>query len=343
MNSPVIHGENCYSGRDDDTSPSDQIQPELPIKQPLPNETASSGARAVVKVHPESLPIKKPRPVKKQLQNALVRSGASVPVASQRRALRPDQIPTPPIAVPTWPITERIGVIGLMVVAVASVSVLLVSYAESLHDSVLPPSPSLAWHGGQSPSLQATAIGSAIVDDRAATAADLARVASGGEIPIESQQRNRRTASLPEEPEVSGDIASASAMIQPTSSALPARNTAPTAILPPGVPPAAVVAPSDSAVEFTKDEMSRWIRRGHDLLNTGDFAAARLLFKRAADGGSAQAALALGSSYDPAIIRQLGAVTVTPDIDRALKWYATAADLGSADAADRYVSLMQAR
>jgi hypothetical protein len=306
MNSPVIHEENCYSGQDDDTSPWDQIQSlfaysdQLPIKQPLPNETASSGARAVIKVQPEN-PIKKPRPVKKQSQNALVRSGASVPVASQRRALRPDQIPTPPIAVPAWPITERIGVVGLMVVAVASVSVLLVSYAESLHDSVLPPSPSLAWHGGQSPSLQATAIGSAMVDDRAATAADLAQVASGRSDP------NRA-------PATAGSAA-----------------------------PAAVVAPSDSAVELTKDEMSRWIRRGHDLLNSGDFAGARLLFKRAADGGSAQAALALGSSYDPAIIRQLGAVTVTPDIDRALKWYATAADLGSADAAERYTSLMQAR
>jgi TPR repeat protein len=89
--------------------------------------------------------------------------------------------------------------------------------------------------------------------------------------------------------------------------------------------------------------MSRLIMRGQDFLNQGDFAAARLLFERAADGGSAEAAMALGSTYDPAVIKKLGAVAVTPDVERALKWYATAADRGSFDAAERYANLMQAR
>lgn len=340
MNSSVIHGENCYSGQDDDSSPWDQIQPvfaysdQLLVKQTLPYEPASRDEHAF-NDHLDSR-IEKAFSVNKSSRNELVHSRASISCAdyvSCQRA-QPDLVPPSPI-----PITERIGFFGLVLVAVASVTVLLLAYAQSFDDDVMPSS---TRYSSLSPSLTETAIGAARANNQVA-AVDLARAAPSGEIRTDSQQRNRRTASLPEEPEVSGDIASPSAMIEPTSSTLPERNTAPSAILPPGVPPTAVVAPSDSAVELTEDEMSRWISRGNDLLNSGDFAAARLLFKRAADGGSAQAALALGSSYDPAIIRQLGAVTITPDIDRALKWYATAADLGSADAADRYASLMQAR
>ena len=85
------------------------------------------------------------------------------------------------------------------------------------------------------------------------------------------------------------------------------------------------------------------IKRGKDFLAQGNFASARLLFKRAADAGSAGAALALGSTYDPSVIKQLGAVSITPDIDAALKWYETAADHGSAEAAGLFANLMRLR
>jgi hypothetical protein len=102
-------------------------------------------------------------------------------------------------------------------------------------------------------------------------------------------------------------------------------------------------APGKPTVVLDNNEITRLIKRGQGLLNAGDFAAARLLFKRAADGGSAEAALALGSTYDPSVIKQLGAVSVTPDIDSALKWYQVAADRGSAGAADQYTNLLRAR
>jgi hypothetical protein len=379
MNSPVIHSETFYPDQDD-TSPWDQIQPlfaysdQLPVEQPSSNAPASSGAsavdevhpekppiggacavdevhpeklpiggaRAVDEVHPEKLPIKKTRPVKKQSRNELVRTGASVPVASRRRALRPDLIPTPPIAVPNWSIVERIGILSLMVVAVASVSVLLLSYKESLDDGVLPPSPSLA-QGGPLPSTQATAIGSVMVDDRAATAADLARVASPGEIPTESDQPHGRASIPPEEPVLKAENNLRSVATEPMPPIPPERETLPAtaaaiAVLPSGAP-----ALSEPAVGLANDEMSILIKRGQGFLNEGDFAAARLLFERAANAGSAEAALALGSTYDPSVINQLGAISVSPDIDRALKWYKTAADRGAADAADRYAKLMRAR
>lgn len=59
------------------------------------------------------------------------------------------------------------------------------------------------------------------------------------------------------------------------------------------------------------------VKHGKDLITNGDFAAARLLLKRAADGGSAEEALALGATFDPSFIRQLGAIGIQPDVDRA--------------------------
>jgi TPR repeat protein len=106
-------------------------------------------------------------------------------------------------------------------------------------------------------------------------------------------------------------------------------------------PQAAAPAPSNPVVLLDEDEIIRLIERGRNFLKEGDFPAARPLLKRAADAGSAEAALVLGSTYDPSVIKQLGAGSVTPDIDSALKWYAIAADRGSAKAADQYANLLR--
>jgi hypothetical protein len=347
MNSPITHPEPSYTHQDDDTSPWDQIQPvfvysdQLPIEQPLPNEPASSGACVVNEVHPEKLPsgayavdevhpeklpsgacavdeghpeelpIKKTRPIKKHSRNELMRTGARVPVASRRHALLPDLIP-PPIAVPTWSIVERIGIIGLLVTAVASVSVLLVSYKESLDDNV-----------------------------RAIAAADLARVTSPGEVPTESDQSHGYASIPPEEPVLKAENNLRSVASEPMPPISPERDRLPATTAPIAVPPSTAPAPSEPAVGLANDEMSRLIKRGQDFLNEGDFAAARLLFERAANAGSMEAALALGSTYDPSVIKQHGAIFVSPELDRALKWYKIAADRGSPDAADRYAKLMR--
>ena len=126
--------------------------------------------------------------------------------------------------------------------------------------------------------------------------------------------------------------------IPPASDTLPATNAAPIS-----VPPSATRAPNDPAVQLDNDEMARLIKRGKDFLAQGNFASARLLFKRAADAGSAEAALALGSTYDPSVIKQLGAVSITPDIDAALKWYETAAERGSAEAEGLFAHLTRLR
>jgi hypothetical protein len=89
-------------------------------------------------------------------------------------------------------------------------------------------------------------------------------------------------------------------------------------------------------------EIGLLIKRGKDLITNGDFAAARLLLKRAADSGSGEAALALGATFDPSFIHQLGAIGIQPDVDRAREWYQKAAALGSNTASKQLANLQGA-
>jgi TPR repeat protein len=74
------------------------------------------------------------------------------------------------------------------------------------------------------------------------------------------------------------------------------------------------------------------LRRGDAMLATGDVGAARLLFERAAEAGSARAATATGKTYDPNVLLQAGAVGVAGDPDQAAQWYRRAIVLGDKSA-----------
>jgi hypothetical protein len=285
-------------------------------------------------------------PVEKQPQSEPASDGflaCADDYALRHRAVRTDLILRPPTGVPRRPIVERIGILCRMVVAVASVIVLLFSYEESLHDSVLPLPTSLAWRSDTLVAEKFPAIGSAKIDDKsvAAAAASL-RPVSLSEIPNESQQPPWSTRLPPNQSALKAEVTLGSVVNEPTPPIPPATD-APLNAAPIPAPPSAAPAPSNPAMLLDNDEIDRLIKRGKDFLKEGDFAAARLLLKRAADAGSAEAALALGSTYDPSVIKQLGALSITPDLDRALKWYEIATDRGSADAADRYANLKRAR
>jgi TPR repeat protein len=74
------------------------------------------------------------------------------------------------------------------------------------------------------------------------------------------------------------------------------------------------------------------VRRGAAMLAVGDVSAARLLFERAAEGGSAAAALAAGRTYDPQTLAAIGAFGIPADPAAAARWYRRAAELGDAEA-----------
>jgi hypothetical protein len=100
----------------------------------------------------------------------------------------------------------------------------------------------------------------------------------------------------------------------------------------------AAVAPSVS-LSLASDEIAMLLKRGKDAFSTGDLAAARLLLRRAAEAGSAEAALALGATFDPLIIRRLGAIGAAPDAAQARQWYQKAVVLGSTTASQPLAQL----
>jgi hypothetical protein len=90
------------------------------------------------------------------------------------------------------------------------------------------------------------------------------------------------------------------------------------------------------------DEVAILYKRSQDLITQGDIAGGRLLLTRAAEGGDARAAFALGSTYDPAVLGRMGVLGVKPDIAKARDWYAKAAEYGSGEAARRLEQIAHA-
>jgi hypothetical protein len=112
----------------------------------------------------------------------------------------------------------------------------------------------------------------------------------------------------------------------------------------PGAAPAPQPTLPDSAVQrLDEGEIATLIKRGEDFLKNADLVAARMLFRRAAEAGSAKAALALGRTFDPFVIQQLGAIGVGPDIAKAREWYQKAEALGSETASQQLAKLTQSR
>jgi hypothetical protein len=102
-----------------------------------------------------------------------------------------------------------------------------------------------------------------------------------------------------------------------------------------------VAAPPAAAPRIANEDLVTLLARGRTQLANGDVSAARLAFRRAAEGGDAQAALALGGTFDPLVLRSLGAIGVAADPDQARGWYRKAAELGSRDAPQRLNQLAQ--
>lgn len=108
------------------------------------------------------------------------------------------------------------------------------------------------------------------------------------------------------------------------------------AVAPSAAPPA---APAPQARRIDPDELAGLLKRAKSLLAVGDIASARLLLERAADAQEAEAALMLGTTYDPLVIGNQDMRSITPDPAMARQWYQKAAALGSTDARRRLSEL----
>ena len=94
-----------------------------------------------------------------------------------------------------------------------------------------------------------------------------------------------------------------------------------------------------ASLPLDSDEIAMLLKRGKDALSTGDFASARLLLRRGAEAGSAEAALTLGATFDPLVLRRLGAIGAAPDAAQARQWYQKAVALGSTTASQPLAKL----
>jgi hypothetical protein len=96
-----------------------------------------------------------------------------------------------------------------------------------------------------------------------------------------------------------------------------------------------------AARHLDAEEIAALVNRGTDSLKSGDLLSARLLLRRAAEAGSASAALMLGTTFDPLVIQQLGAIGIVSDVAQARQWYEKAVELGSDAASQRLAKLPQ--
>ena len=116
----------------------------------------------------------------------------------------------------------------------------------------------------------------------------------------------------------------------PVEAALPSlvNRAAPTSVV--QATPIATATLPQAGAALPIETQAFLIRRGHEMAAVGDLSAARLLFRRAAEGGSAEAAYALGRTYDPSVMT--GLWQSQADGAEATQWYRRAAAAGDAAA-----------
>jgi hypothetical protein len=95
------------------------------------------------------------------------------------------------------------------------------------------------------------------------------------------------------------------------------------------------LSPKPTVRALDADAITLLMKRGEQLVEAGDFAAARTLFQRAAEADEAAAAIALGATYDPAVLAGMRVVGIDADVGKARFWYQKAVSLGSSDAKRR--------
>jgi Sel1 repeat len=249
-----------------------------------------------------------------------------------RLSLDPDQEPEPPVRIDNRPTLDRIV---LRLCAVAGVAALVAWASISLPTLTvsLPFKPHI---GEMVDAILIPALAPAAAP--ATASAPTPAPASESELPatpVKVEHIHAAMAPLPVATE-----APVPAAIVPV--AIPKATPSPAPALPEPAP--AVTPPQQTArpVTLAPDELAMLIKRGKDLLTSGDISAARLLLRRAAEAGNADAALAFGSTFDPAVIARLGAIGVKGDAAKAREWYEKAAALGSNTASQQIAHLAEA-
>ena len=97
-------------------------------------------------------------------------------------------------------------------------------------------------------------------------------------------------------------------------------------IEPEGPPVPLVRAPQLSQAD--RDRALKMLQRGDELIASKDFSAAQHFYKRAAEMGLPEAAVALARTFDPGELARIGAVGLQPNPEMARTWYEKAREGG---------------
>jgi outer membrane biosynthesis protein TonB len=124
---------------------------------------------------------------------------------------------------------------------------------------------------------------------------------------------------------------------EPPKAVEPKREAKVEAPAPAPVPAEPAPAPAPLA---SSEELATLIARGDQLLATGDIAAARVFYERAAEDGSAAAATAAGKTYDPIYLEEMHARGIRGDASKAAEWYRRASAAGDIQADIRLKKLL---
>ena len=111
------------------------------------------------------------------------------------------------------------------------------------------------------------------------------------------------------------------------------------AMLPPSVTEAEAPPENKAVRALDPDELKLLTKQGEQFALAGDLATARTLFQRAAEAGDAAAAMALGTTYDPIVLKELRVVGLGADVEKARGWYRVAESQGSVEARQRLHAL----
>jgi hypothetical protein len=112
----------------------------------------------------------------------------------------------------------------------------------------------------------------------------------------------------------------------------------------PAAAPAPAARPSSSpqTLALAPDDRARAVRyitQGDKYLASGNIAAARDFYERAAEVGLAEAAIRLAATYDPAELKHFPVQGIVADRAAARKWYERARELGAPEAVERLARL----
>lgn len=336
----IVPGREIVSSRD--TRPRRDAASErgtAPAGEPAPyrdNKDSNKPSRALVTTQASAA---EPSVWKRKRRQAVFEGDAALRELRSRLASAPDQMPEPPIYQTKTPIFAAVvRLMGIMVLAAGGAlgflwvtaphgqvasqpgsEVALVSY-RGLEARLAPPA---------AENITVERAPDAPSGGASWAAANYAPAVTDG---VGTSPPAALAPRMPPPPRAPASMAAAS----PPAAPVPASKAPVPAIAAPILapsPPASAAAPPD--------EVTALLARARNYLSSGDVAAARLVLRRAAERDDPQAALALGGTYDPSVLKRLGIINFLADPAQAREWYRKAAELGSPDASLRLNQLVQ--